>query len=252
VTAVRRWLWAVTAVAFGGAAHAAEPGRGFVQREFRTTDGQAVKYAIFVPNSYRSDTPTAVILFLHGSGEAGTDGDRQTRVGLGEYIRRHEATFPFLVVMPQAQQLPENLPDVARVWWPGRTDGDRALAMFAAIQREFRTDPKRAYLTGISMGGFGTWALAAADPGRWAAIAPVCGGGDPATAAKLKDVPCWAFHGAADPSVPVQFSRTMVEAVRRAGGAPKYTEYSDVGHNSWDKAYATEELYAWLLQKKVK
>jgi predicted peptidase len=252
VTGVRCWLWALIAVALGGAAPAAESGRGFLHREFASADGQTVKYALFVPQSYTLNAPVPVILFLHGSGEAGTDGDRQTRVGIGEHIRRNKATFPFLVIMPQAQRLPEGLLNVAKTWWPGQPDGDRALAILAAIQREYRTDPKRLYLSGVSMGGFGVWALAAAAPNRWAAIVPVCGGGDPAAAAKLKDVPCWAFHGAADPSVPVQFSRTMVEAVRRAGGAPKYTEYAGVGHNSWEKAYATVELYTWLLQQKLK
>jgi predicted peptidase len=245
------WLGPLIASMLAGLIPAAGPEHGFLHREF-TANGQTVKYALFVPQSYRPEAPVPVILFLHGSGEAGTDGDRQTRVGLGEYIRKHEADFPYLVVMPQAQRLPEGLLNVARTWWPGQPDCDRALAILAAVQREYRTDPKRVYLTGNSMGGFGTWALAAAEPSRWAAIVPVCGGGDPATAAKLKDVPCWAFHGERDMSVPVQFSRTMVEAVCRAGGSPKYTEYPGVGHNSWEKAYATEELYSWLLQQKLK
>jgi predicted peptidase len=100
------------------------------------------------------------------------------------------------------------------------------------------------------MGGFGTWSLAAAQPDMWAAIVPICGGGSPADAEKIKNIPCWCFHGDADTSVPVQRSRDMIEALKKAGAEPKYTEYPKVGHNSWDKAYGTEELYHWLLEHK--
>jgi len=127
-----------------------------------------------------------------------------------------------------------------------------ALAILDEVQKEYKVDPKRVYLTGLSMGGFGTWSLAAAHPTKWAAIVPICGGGDPASAAKIKDIPCWCFHGDADPVVPVSFARLMVEALRKSGASPRYEEYHGVGHNSWDKAYASDELYQWLLQQRRK
>jgi predicted peptidase len=107
------------------------------------------------------------------------------------------------------------------------------------------------------MGGFGTWSIANAHPDRWAAIAPICGGAGNAEAAgkvaeKIKDIPCWCFHGDADPTVKVELSRTMIDALKKAGGNPKYTEYPKVGHNSWDMAYGTDELYKWLLEQKKK
>ena len=102
------------------------------------------------------------------------------------------------------------------------------------------------------MGGFGTWSFAAAYPDKWAAIVPICGGGNPSAAEKIKHIPCWCFHGDADTSVPVKRSRDMIEALRKAGAEPKYTEYPNVGHNSWDRAYATKELYTWLLEQKLK
>jgi predicted peptidase len=102
------------------------------------------------------------------------------------------------------------------------------------------------------MGGYGTWSIAAAHPDRWAAIAPVCGGGDPKDADKIKDLPCWCFHGDEDGAVKVERSREMIAALEKAGGHPRYSEYKWVGHDSWDPAYATNELYAWLLKQSKK
>ncbi len=114
------------------------------------------------------------------------------------------------------------------------------------IVAEFSLDTGRVHLTGISIGGYGTWSLAAAHPGRWASIVPICGGGDPGTAERIKDIPCWCFHGADDEIVPVSESRVMVDALRKVGGNPKYTEFPSVGHNSWDPAYSTPDLFDWM------
>jgi len=102
------------------------------------------------------------------------------------------------------------------------------------------------------MGGMGTWSVAMAHPERWAAIVPICGRGDTGKAERIKDIPTWVFHGDADPTVPVAGSRDMVTAIKAAGGNPKYTEYPGVGHNSWDRAYGTKELWTWLLEQKKK
>ena len=126
------------------------------------------------------------------------------------------------------------------------------MAILDQVCKDYKVDRKRIYLTGLSMGGFGTWSLATAYPERWAAMVPICGGGNPAQAAKIKDIPCWCFHGDADATVSVENSRKMIKALKDAGGDPKYTEYPGVNHNSWDRAYATAELWEWLAKQSLK
>ncbi|MGL4419781.1 MAG: dienelactone hydrolase family protein, partial [Gemmataceae bacterium] len=116
--------------------------------------------------------------------------------------------------------------------------------------KEYKTDADRVILSGLSMGGFGTWSLAASHTDRWAAIVPICGGGDTKKAEKFAKLPCWTFHGDKDTAVPVKLSREMVAALKAAGGTPKYTEYAGVDHFSWDPAYATPELWTWLAEQK--
>jgi predicted peptidase len=181
-------------------------------------------------------------MFLHGSGSTGDDGKKQVS-GISAEIRRKEKEFPAIVVFPQSQK---------RSWRADSEDGKRAMAILAEAEKNYKVDDKRVYLTGLSMGGFGTWSLAAAHPDKWAAIVPICGGGDVKSAAKIKDLPCWCFHGDADPTVKVDLSRNMIKAIKDAGGSPKYTEYPGVEHNSWTKAYGTKELYDWLWEQKRK
>ncbi|MBI3466431.1 MAG: dienelactone hydrolase family protein [Planctomycetes bacterium] len=227
-------------------AAAAETERGFVDRVYRDTTGEH-KYVVFVPHSYTSDRQWPVILFLHSAAERGTDGKRQVEEGLGRAIRAHEQTFPFIAVFPQCE---DRTGSARGGWLPQTSDGARALAILVEVEKTYRTDKDRVYLTGISMGGFGTWAHAAADARRWAAIVPIAGGGDPAWASKIGRMPVWAFHGGEDRAVPVNEERQMIAALRGAGASPKYTEYPRVGHHSWDAAYSTDELYTWLLQQR--
>jgi predicted peptidase len=138
------------------------------------------------------------------------------------------------------------IPRAERTWQSGSLDAQRALAILAEVEKDYKVDRKREYLTGLSMGGMGTWGLAIAHSDKWAAIVPICGRGDTKQAARIKDIPCWSFHGDADQAVKVEGSRQMIAALKAAGGAPKYTEYPGVGHNSWDRAYDTKELYEWL------
>jgi predicted peptidase len=216
---------------------------GFLHRVYKDADGTESKYVVFVPDDYKGDKEYPVILFLHGAGETLGGKAKPEQVGIGPAIKKRAKTFPFVVVIPQSHK---------RTWRADSPDAKRALAILDLVQKTYKTDPKRVYLTGLSMGGYGTWSLAAAHPERWAAIVPICGGGDPKQAEKIKDIPCWCFHGDADKAVPVQRSRDMIKALKAAGGNPRYDEYPGVGHNSWDRAYGTDELYSWLLEQKRK
>lgn len=224
-----------------GSVSFAEEERGFLDRVHKDAEGKEAKYVLFVPHGYEGKKDWPIILFLHGAGETGKDGAKQAKVGLGPAIKKLEKEFPFFAVFPQSQN---------RTWRARSKDADRAMAILAEVQKKYKTDDKRVYLTGLSMGGFGTWSLAVAHPKKWAAIAPVCGGGDPKQAEKIKDIPCWCFHGGADRIVRPSWSTRMIEALKEAGGKPNYTEYKGVGHNSWVRAYGTEELYKWLLRHK--
>src|SRR5262245_48289343 len=228
-------------------AHAADT--GFLDRTLKCRDGQTAKYTIFVPHDYSPDRLAPVVLFLHGAAQAGTDGRRQAQVALGKAIRAREKTFPAIVVFPQAQRRER---DILSTWSTDRPEGARALEILAAVQQDYHTDPNRLYLTGVSMGGYGVWAMAAQYPEKWAAIVPLCGGGDHETVGAFKQVPCWCFHGSDDPAVRVGNSRVMIEALKKAGGEPKYTEFPGVMHNCWDQAYSSDELWNWLWEQRKK
>ena len=215
----------------------------FLDRVYTDEQNGESKYAICVPDNYDAKIPLPVVLFLHGSGQVGTDNKKQLEIGLGPAIRKSGMPFPFIGVFPQSRD---------GSWLATSADGKRALAILGAVEREFVTDTGRVYLTGVSMGGEGVWSLAAAQPKRFAAIVPVCGGGDPKHAEALKGVPCWAFHGDADEVVPVQATRDLVRAITRAGGRAQYQEYRGVGHNCWDRVYAYAEMYRWLRVQTLK
>jgi predicted peptidase len=218
---------------------------GILTLTHKDADGKEVRYVLFVPHDYKGDKPYPLILFLHGAGETadGKNEGKQAKVGIGPAVQKQEKTFPAFVLMPQAQK---------RGWQADGESAQLALDILKEVQKNYKIDDKRLYLTGLSMGGFGTWSLAAKYPEKWAAIVPICGGGNPKDAEKIKDIPCWVFHGDADMSVKVDRSRDMVKALKDAGGSPKYDEYPGVGHNSWDKAYGTKELYEWLFMQKKK
>ncbi len=234
------WLGLTLTQAGGGAP------TGFVERVHKDADGKEHKYVVFVPHDYKGDKDYPIILFLHGAGER--EGGKKTpaEVGIGPAVKKQEKTFPFFVVIPRCG------PPPAHNWQADGPDAKRALAMLDDVQKAYKIDAKRVTLTGLSMGGFGTWSLAAAHANQWAAIVPVCGRGDAKTAEKIKHIPCWCFHGDVDKAVKVDFSRDMIKALKEAGGSPRYDEYAGVGHNSWDQAYGTAELYAWLLKQRLK
>ena len=221
------------------------PAAGFLDCTIKDADGKEAKYILFVPDGYKAngDKEYPVILFLHGGGEIGDDGKKQAAAGLGPAIRKQEDAgkhFPFFAVFPQAQ---------GQTWKADSKDGLRAITILDAVEKDYKIDANRQHVTGLSMGGAGTWSFAAKYPDRWAAIVPICGWGDAANVKDIKAIPCWAFHGDADKAVNVERGRAMVNALKEAGGKPKFTVYAGVDHNSWDKAYATPELYEWLLEQ---
>ncbi len=219
---------------------------GFLDRTITDESGEH-KYVLYVPPGYDPANKWPAILFLHGSGERGRDNRRQINQGLGPAIRKDPQRCPAIVIFPQAESkdlIPVN------VWAPAAPDGKRALQILDRTIDEYAIDSDRVYLTGISMGGIGTWKQATADPDRWAAIVPICGGGDQQEAHRIAHLPTWCFHGTADATVPIAFSRIMIRAIEKAGGQPRFTEYPGVGHFSWKPAYDEPELWTWLFAQK--
>lgn len=233
---------------------------GFLDRSV-SLGGQAYKYQIFVPSAYMPSQRWPVILFLHGAGERGSDGYFQTQVGIGAAIRQNAARIPAIVVFPQS---------TADSTWTG-TLASVALASLDQTMREYQTDPSRVYLTGLSMGGQGTWYIAYRNPKRFAAIAPICGGISPdrwtgwgygpvvpadsgetfaAFARQLRQTPTWIFHGEVDPVVPVDESRKTFAALQAVGAPVQYSEVPGTGHNSWDPAYGSPKFWAWLFSQR--
>ena len=224
----------------------------FEARVFTDTDGGTLPYRLLKPAGYATDHRYPLVLFLHGAGERGSNNVAQLKNALARFASAEEqARHPCFVVAPQVplnQKWSNTDWHAPRAALPDQPSDSlrRAMAVLAALKKEFRIDEDRIYVTGISMGGYGTWDAIARYPGTFAAAAPVCGGGDETKAAAIKDLPVWCFHGDQDPAVPVARSRNMIEALRHAGGNPKYTEYPGVGHNCWDAAYADPAFYDWL------
>lgn len=197
------------------------------------------RYLLYLPEGYETDAGKRwpLVLFLHGAGERGSDLEKVKAHGPPRLVAAGKQ-FPFILVSPQC-------PEDAR--WSTDTLG----ALLDDVRQRYRVDPDRVYVTGLSMGGYGTWAMAMAYPDRFAAIAPICGGGDPRRAARIRGVPAWVFHGGKDTVVPLQQSEEMVAALK-AAGAPevKLTVYPDAGHDSWTMAYDDPALYEWLLGRR--
>jgi dienelactone hydrolase len=216
---------------------------GFVNRVLSDAAG-AHKYVVYLPQNYSPDVRWPVILYLHGAGERGNDGVLQTTVGLGPFVKSRSNDFPFVVVFPQCE---DTQGSILQAWSPSSPDGKRALAILAQVERDYAVDSHRRILTGWSMGGYGTWSLGAADASHWAALVPVSGGGDPAWASRLVNVPVWAFAGANDRVVAPRETQAMVDAIRAAGGHPRLTIVPDMGHDVWKTVYNDSQLFAWLI-----
>jgi predicted peptidase len=225
----------------------------FAPRVFRNGRNQTMPYRLFVPASYDRRERCPLVFWLSGS--AGRGDNNLNQISIGNVIGSHvwttpenQSKHPCFVVAPQC---PEN-----QTWSTSGAEPDAplllALELLSELRKEWSIDSQRLYITGQSMGGFGTWAAISAYPKMFSAAIPLCGGGDERQATKLTRIPIWAFHGAKDETVGVERSRKMIAAIRRAGGQPKYTEYADEGHMVWNRAFNEPELLPWVFAQKRK
>jgi len=217
--------------------------------KFHKTQSINLNYLLFLPANYETKSAKGwpLILFLHGAGERGSDVWQTAIHGPARYIAQHP-DFPFILVSPQCP---------AGQHW----SNDSLLPLLDEITRKYKVDTARVYLTGSSMGGYGTWELGLTYPEKFAALAPVCGGGQMITLIlasrekpqALKTLPVWAFHGAKDPVVPIEETQRMIDALKKIGAKEtKLTVYPEAGHNSWTKTYNDPQLYEWLLEHERK
>lgn len=212
----------------------------FTEHEFkgRYVQPASFKYVVSLPEGYDADKKQKwpVLLFLHGAGERGEDLQKLYIHGPLKEIKNGRKV-PFIVVAPQC-------PDGR--WW----DINGLIALLNNIERNYRVDKDRELLSGLSMGGFGSWALASAQPNRFAAIAPICGGGVAFTTWEYAKVPIWVRHGDADPIVPFDESKRMVDGLIHNGGKPRFDIVPGGGHDVWTDLYASDEFWSWLAAQK--
>jgi predicted peptidase len=223
---------------------AAQPTPGKqVEQSLGTSDGASIPYLLYLPEAYSpSGEPVPMILFLHGRGESDGPLSLVTKWGPPRRLAAGES-MNYLVVSPQCPR---------ESFWSADDQQQRLTELLAHIQKEFNVDKDRIILTGLSMGGFGTWRLAADHPDVFAAAAPVCGRGNPQDGAKLVKLPIWAWHGVEDRVVPVERSVEMVEAIKAAGGTKvRFTSLEHIGHASWQAAYQSSDLYQWFDRQKA-
>lgn len=204
------------------------------QRAVLQPKGTGYPYLMFVPkHKVPRDRGQPLLIFLHGSGERGSDIALVKVHGPPKLVQTHP-DFPFVTVSPQLE--------AGSDWDVAKLD-----AILAQVRQRVRIDAARIYLTGLSRGGHATWRWAAERPGLFAAIVPIAGRGDETKACRLKEMPVWAFHGDKDSVVAPEGSSKMVEAINACGGQARMTMYDNTGHDSWTRAYDDPSLYAWLL-----
>jgi predicted peptidase len=245
---LRAFLSAVCALPLALAIHAEDmPSKTQTAHTFKgkATHEFKLEYLLHLPASYQPGESKRwpLILFLHGAGERGSNVAKVGVHGPPKVVKTNPE-FPFVVVSPQCP--------AGQIW-----SDEALLALLDEITATHKVDEKRIYLTGLSMGGYGSWSLGLRHPKRFAAVAPICGGGDTipvllanqSNSAALKKLPVWAFHGAKDEVVPLSESERMVAILKRHGNPNvKLTVYPEAGHDSWTETYKNQELYDWLLQ----
>ncbi len=230
-------LVAVMIIISGGAnVHAAAPAQQAARLDVQVP--VALDYLLYLPKDYDQQDAWPLLIFLHGAGERGNDLNLVKKHGPPKLIEAGKE-YPFIVISPQCSK---------DSWWTWQLR--ELAALVDDVTSHHKVDKDRVYLTGLSMGGFGTWALAAYQPDRFAAILPICGGGEVMSTRRLKGMPVWAFHGAKDPVVPLRRSEELVTALEKAQGNAKLTVYPDAFHDSWTATYENPAVYEWLLAQK--
>lgn len=204
---------------------------------------ETIHFWLFAPANFAEKEKLPLLVFLHGAGERGSDLEKVKIHGPPKLVDG-KPDFPFVLISPQC-------PSVAgrRGWNPKQVV---SLIEQAIADSKLKIDADQVHLTGLSMGGYGTWAVSALIPDKLATATPICGGGDAKNAAKLKSLPIWVVHGDKDTAVPLKQSETMVEALRAEGANPIFTIYAGVGHDSWTQTYSSQLLYDWMLSHKRK
>ncbi|PQO33136.1 phospholipase [Blastopirellula marina] len=197
-----------------------------------------MKFLLYLPKGYEEQEHWPLLLFMHGSGERGDDLNLVKKHGPPKLIENGK-DFPFIIISPQCPK-------------DSRWKSEDVVALLDHIMQIHNVDDNRVYVTGLSMGGAGTWEVAGAVPDKLAAIAPICGRSNETVVEKIVTIPTWIFHGAKDPTVKVEHSETMVRLLKEKGGDPKLTIYPEAKHDSWTETYDNEEFYTWLLSHELK
>jgi predicted peptidase len=258
---LRCYLTLVVALAGGpSTARAADqPGpaddAAFEKHEYKDAGGSTLLYRLLKPGLPAPEQEARpLLIFLHGAGERGSDSQAQLTHGR-EMMLIAAKKYGAFVLVPQcpsdqkwvdvdwgksAHQMPEKPAQPMRL----------LVELIAKLQAEYPIDADRLYVMGLSMGGYGTWDMIERYPKMFAAAVPICGGGDETQAKLIAKIPVWAFHGAKDTAVPVGRSRNMIQAIKAAGGEPKYTEYPEVDHFAWVPAFKDPEMLKWLFSQK--
>ena len=195
-------------------------------------------YHIDLPSDYAEETAFPLLIFLHGAGEKGDDLEKVKVHGPPRLIAEGSRTFPAIVVSPLCSE--------DRFWMV-----DRLEVMLRELRELYNIDDKRMYLTGLSMGGYGTMKWAYAHPEHFAALVPICGGElQEGKSAIIKDIPLWAFHGAKDEVVPISLTEDYINALKTVGGNPRFTIYPEAGHDSWTETFENEDMWDWLFAQR--
>lgn len=217
-----------------------EPGRHAMSFNKSIKKDISLNYWLYLPADYgKAEKKWPLMMFLHGAGERGDDLNQVLAHGPAR-LASEDKDFPFIIISPQCPK---------GDWWGNKAD--ELVALCDHVADTYAVDENRLYITGLSMGGYGTWQVIGMYPNKFAAAAPVCGGGNTAIAKHyMKDIPIWVFHGGKDNVVPLRKSEEMVDALKKCGNKKvKFTVYHEAGHDSWTETYNNPELYEWFLEQ---
>ena len=235
-----------------------DPNTAFKKESFAASNGLTLPYRIFVPEDYSEEYAYPVVLLLHGAGERGTDNEAQLKhVVSNLYVKKTSPFYHAIVIVPQC---PANMQWVDTPWANGNYSIENVpiskpmtavVELLDSVIETYSVNTDRQYVTGLSMGGFGTWDLIMRYPDRFAAAIPYCGGADPSQAENLAKIPIWTFHDTQDTSVPVSGTQEVVAAIKAAGGTLiTYKETTGLGHNVWSSGSQTPSLSTWLFEQR--